>query len=209
MKIVLERVWERHCSLHPKNPCPWSFGVQDHRKTGSSSSIQKSLQKRFVSLKTTSSSFVEKTLQRKKFFRIEIAMRFIEKRPLRVICKNRCRSASSHRKRPLRGGKNVAEEGVLQDRNRDTFHRKKRPLRVQCSNRCRSDTFHRKRPLRVQWKNVAEEGVVQDRNRDTFHQKTASSTKVGIPTLLWNFTSRFVFGFFSSQKHNNVSTMIQ
>ena len=124
MKIVLERVWERHCSLHPKNPCPWSFGVQDHRKTGSSSSIQKSLQKRFVSLKTTSSSFVEKTLQRKKFFRIEIAMRFIEKRPLRVICKNRCRSASSHRKRPLRGGKNVAEEGVLQDRNRDTFHRK-------------------------------------------------------------------------------------
>ena len=117
-------------------------------------------------------------------------------------------------------GKNVAEEEVLQDRNRDTFI-EKRPLRVQCSNRCRSDTFHRKRPLRVQcsnrcrsdtfhrkrqWKNVAEEGVLQDRNRDMFHQKTASSTKVGIPTLLWNFTSRFVFGFF---QHKNTMTFQQ
>lgn len=26
VKIVLERVWERHCSLHPEDPCPWSFG---------------------------------------------------------------------------------------------------------------------------------------------------------------------------------------
>ena len=97
--------------------------------------------------------------------------------------------------------KNIAEEGVLQDRNRDTFHRKtassssmQKSLQKRCvSSKTTSSSsiekiLQRKEFFRIEIATRFIENSLFDQGR--------------IPTLLWNF-------IFSSQKYNNVSTMIQ
>ena len=62
-------------------------------------------------------------------------------------------------------GKNVVEKEVLQDRNRDTFHRK--TASSSSTQNVAGAYVSSKRPLRVLWKKHCR----GRRNRDTFHRK--------------------------------------